>query len=172
MPSLLPAKPRCHVGPIQLPCPVLGGYVVLVDKPDAALRQDPHNWSDVVAFTTGGPAQPGVASDHYFYFSDVLDPTTNTENGITDADLAFAGLSVAIIVDNPTTVYIPEGVNTQRSARESDAHAQGDLGKAEDDLSVEVALLVESHLSGRQSVAPAFVRNRTGARPTSRPLST
>jgi hypothetical protein len=99
-----------HAGPLQLPCPVFGGYVVLLESstvPTNILA----NWSDVVAFTTGGPAQPGVVTDHFYYISDSADPTTGAENGMTPADLAFAGLTAADILANPTTIYIPEGQN-------------------------------------------------------------
>ncbi len=100
-----------HVGPVLLPCPVLSGYVVLIES-STVPRDVLSNWSDVVAFTTGGPVQPGQPTDHYFYISDSADPTTGTENGITPADLAFAGLSPVDILSNPTTVFIPEGLNT------------------------------------------------------------
>jgi hypothetical protein len=98
-----------HLGPLPLPCPVAGGYVVLVESSDPALQHDLRNWSDVVAFTTGGPAQVGALTDHYFYFSDSPDQT-GVENGITPADLALAGLSAADIIGNPTTVYLQEGL--------------------------------------------------------------
>lgn len=100
-----------HVGPVPLPCPVFGGYVVLLESSTVA-RDILSNWSDVVAFTTGGPVQPGQPTDHYFYISDSADPTTGAENGITPADLAFAGLSPVDILSNPTTVFILEGLNT------------------------------------------------------------
>ena len=102
-----------HLGPIALGCPVFGGYVVLLDVQDAThQQQDPHTWSDVIAFTTGGPVQPGQPTDAVFFISDTIDPTTGTENGVNPSDLAFAGLTVADIVGNPTTVYILEGSHT------------------------------------------------------------
>jgi len=105
------SPPAEHIGPVPLGCPVYGGYVVLVESPDPALRNDPRNWSDIVAFTTGGPSQPGQLTDTYFYISDSPDPTTNVENGITPADLAYAGLTPTDILANPLTVFIPEGLN-------------------------------------------------------------
>src|SRR5438034_9923155 len=64
-----------HQGPIPLACPVFSGYVVMLDILDAAHpQQDPHNWSDVIAFTTGGPVQPGQPTDHLFFISDSADP--------------------------------------------------------------------------------------------------
>jgi hypothetical protein len=99
-----------RIGPTPLPCPVFAGYVVLLDN--ATGSQDPRNWSDVVAFTTGGPVQPGQPTDHVFFISDSVDPATNTENGITAADLAVAGLNPAEILANPTTVFLVEGQNT------------------------------------------------------------
>jgi hypothetical protein len=98
-------------GPIPTPCSVLGGYVVLVESPDPALHPVLHNWSDVVAFTTGGPVQPGQPTDHYYFLSDSPDPVTGVENGMTPADLAAAGLTQADILSNPTTVFIVEGLN-------------------------------------------------------------
>ena len=97
--------------PVPLPCPVFAGYVVLLESGDAALQQDPTNWSGVVAFTTAGPVQPGSLTDHVYFISD-SSPAGAVENGITAADLAFAGLTVADIVGNPTTVYLVEGQNT------------------------------------------------------------
>jgi hypothetical protein len=111
-----------HIGPTPLPCPVFGGYVVLLDSPDPALRQDPHSWSDVIAFTTGGPVQPGQPTDHVFFISDSVDPTTGTENGISPADLAFAGLNPVDILSNPTTVYIVEGANTIPGATDANIY--------------------------------------------------
>lgn len=99
-----------HRGPNLLPCPVFGGYVVLVESADPALRNDLHNWSDVLAFTNGGPINPGGPTDRYFYISDAPDQT-GVENGITVTDLAFAGLTSADIIANPTTVFLPEGLN-------------------------------------------------------------
>ena len=99
-----------HQGPLPLPCPVTSGYVVLVESSDPVLQHDPHNWSDIVAFSTGGPVQPGALTDHFIYISDSVDPTTNTENGLTVQDLAFAGLTAADVIANPTTVYLQEGL--------------------------------------------------------------
>ena len=103
--------PGEHLGPLPTPCPVFTGYVVLLESPDPALQQDLRNWSDVVAFTTGGPMPPGSGTDHYFFISDSPDPATGIENGMTPADLAVAGLTQADILSNPTTVYIVEGLN-------------------------------------------------------------
>ena len=99
-----------HLGPVLLPCPVTSGYVVLVESPDPLLQRDLKNWSDVVAFTTGGPVQPGALTDHFFYISDSPDPTTQKENGITLQDLLVAGLTPTDIIGNPTTVYLQEGL--------------------------------------------------------------
>jgi hypothetical protein len=110
-------------GPIPLGCGVFGGYVVMLDVEDAAHPpQDPRNWSDVIAFTTGGPVAPGQATDHVFFLSDVADPTTGTENGVSPADLAVAGVTVADIVGNPTTVYILEGSNTIAGAPDANLY--------------------------------------------------
>jgi hypothetical protein len=117
------AFPDEHHGPIPLGCPVIGGYVVMLDVADAVHpQQDPHNWSDVIAFTTGGPVQPGQPTDALFFISDSVDPTTGIENGISPADLAFAGLSVADIVGNPTTVYVLEGFSTVAGAPDANIY--------------------------------------------------
>ena len=99
-----------HQGPLPLPCPVIGGYVVLVESPDPLLLHDLRNWSDVVAFTNGGPVNPGALSSQYFYVSDFPDPATGIEAGITSTDLAVAGLTAADIIGNSTTVYLQEGL--------------------------------------------------------------
>jgi len=93
-------------GPTPLPCPVSGGFVVLFET-FAASPQDLHNWSDVVAFTTGGPPAPGQSTDHVWLISDVPD-AAGVEDGITPDDLASIGVSVTDIVGNPTTVYMKE----------------------------------------------------------------
>jgi hypothetical protein len=112
-----------HLGPVPLGCPVFGGYVVLLDIQDATHQQtDPKTWSDVIAFTTGGPVQPGQPTDAVFFISDTIDQTTGTENGVTSADLAFAGLTVADIVGNTTTVYILEGSNTPAGAPDANLY--------------------------------------------------
>ena len=116
-----------HNGPISLGCPVFGGYVVLVELPGAALQGDPNNWSDILAFTTGGPVQPGQPTDHMFMLSGSADPTTGLETGMRPADLAVAGLTVADIVANPTTVYIQEGLNPLNPI-ENDYAATGPAG--------------------------------------------
>jgi hypothetical protein len=84
---------------------------VLLDSPAPGLQFDPTNWSDVVAFTTAGPVPPGSVTDHVYFISD-SSPAAGVENGITPEDLAFAGLTVADIVGNTTTVYLVEGQNT------------------------------------------------------------
>jgi hypothetical protein len=99
-------------GPFPTACPVAGGFVVLLDVDGPTQRVDPRNWSDVVAFTTGGPPQPGVPTDHFWYISDSVDPTTNIENGISPQALAAIGVTPADIIGNPTTVYMLEGLNT------------------------------------------------------------
>lgn len=101
-----------HTGPFSLGCPVFGGYVVMLESGDPALRQNLSNWSDVVAFTTGGPVQPGQTVDVAFLLSESVNPSTGIENGMQSADLAYAGLTQADVVGNPTTVYIVEGANT------------------------------------------------------------
>ena len=98
-------------GPIPLNCPVASGFVVLLDFAGPNQRLDPHNWSDVLAFTTGGPPQPGAPTDHFWYVSDAVDPATGIENGISPQALAPIGVSPAEIIGNPTTVYLLEGLN-------------------------------------------------------------
>ena len=117
------AFPDEHHGPIPLGCPVFGGYVVMLDVADSAHpSQDPRNWSDVIAFTTGGPVAPGQPTDAVFFISDTMDPATPTESGISPADLAFAGLTVADIVGNPTTVYFLEGSKTVPGAPDANIY--------------------------------------------------
>ena len=89
---------------------MFSGYVVLLDTADPAARNNPALWSDVVAFTTSGPVTPGQPTDHVFMISDTPD-ATGIEHGITPADLAVAGLSIADILGNPTTVFMVEGQN-------------------------------------------------------------
>ncbi len=101
-----------HTGPFALGCSVFGGYVVLLDSSDPALRQNPIIWSDVVAFTNGGPVQPGQPVNAVYLISDSVNPSNGIENGMRSQDLAAAGLTVADIVGNPTTVYVVEGENT------------------------------------------------------------
>lgn len=101
-----------HTGPFDIACPVFGGYVVLLESGDPALRQNLSNWSDVVAFTNGGPVQPGQPVNLVFLISESVNPSTGIESGMLPADLAYAGLTQADIVGNPTTVYLVEGVNT------------------------------------------------------------
>jgi hypothetical protein len=101
-----------HTGPLPLGCPVYGGYVVLLDSSDPSVRQNPIYWSDVAAFTNGGPVQPGQPTDAVYLISESANPSTGIEDGMHPSDLAVAGLTVADIVGNPTTVYIVEGSNT------------------------------------------------------------
>jgi hypothetical protein len=98
-------------GPLSLGCLVAGGFVVLLDVDGPNQRLDPRNWSDVVAFTTGGPPQPGQPTDVVWMISDAVNPATGLENGVSLADLASIGVSPADIIANPTTVFIMEGLN-------------------------------------------------------------
>lgn len=98
-------------GPISLGCVVAGGFVVLLDFDGPNQRFDPRNWSDVIAFTNFGPPQPGQPTEVVWMISDSKDPTTGIENGVTAADLAAAGVTVADILGNPTTQFLLEGLN-------------------------------------------------------------
>jgi hypothetical protein len=98
-----------HTGPLPVPCPpVVGGYVVLYES-SAIPPQASQNWSDILVFSNPGQVpQPGEPVNYMTFVSDVADPATGTEPGITDADLAFLGIHVIDIVSNPTTVYMLE----------------------------------------------------------------
>ena len=114
--SLFDSGPE-RFGPIPLNCDVAGGFVVLLDVDGPNERLDPHNWSDVVAFTNGGPPNPFARINVVWYISDALDPATGIENGVSPADLASIGVTPADILGNPTTVFILEGQNTLDPSR-------------------------------------------------------
>jgi len=92
----------------NLPCFVYAGAVVLVEDTTRP-SNDPHSWSDVLVFWYPGIAlQPGQPANVATYVSDTEDATGHS-NGITDADLAAAGLpfTLADIVPLPN-IYMPE----------------------------------------------------------------
>jgi hypothetical protein len=97
---------------VNLPCQVFSGYVVLLESADPTRTQDPRNWSDVIKFGGYGSIPPGSLADVVWFLSDSADPSTGIENGITPADLAFAGVTAADVVSGANTVYIVEGSRT------------------------------------------------------------
>ena len=107
-PSADPGGPENFT--LSLPCPVFAGAVVLVESATLDVH-DPKNWSDIVVFHTPGiPPQQGTVAELATMVSDTEDPTTGVGKGITDADLAAAGLffPVGLIALLPTTVFLPE----------------------------------------------------------------
>ena len=107
------------------PCtPVFAGAVILYES-NLTSATDPSNWSDVLIFTTGGVLpQPGGAALTATYISDTED-ASGKSNGITDADLAAAGMgfSVRDLVNVPNNVYLREvctGVDNLYDARGPD----------------------------------------------------
>jgi hypothetical protein len=97
-----------------LPCEVTAGYMVLLEHGNLlpGEQADPRNWSDVIAWTTGGPVAVGQLSNKIYFISDSEDPATGASLGITDADLAVAGLTVADIVNYPYKYFRLEGLIT------------------------------------------------------------
>jgi hypothetical protein len=92
-----------------LPCYFYAGVVVLYESSLKAAT-DPTNWSDVLIFTTGGAVpQPGGPALTATYVSDT-ESAAGQSNGITDADLAAAGLPTLHVSDlnQPNTVYLRE----------------------------------------------------------------
>src|SRR5262249_21421430 len=89
-----PAAGEPVFGPFALPSPVQPGFVVLLEAAGVP-QNDPSNWSDVVDFKTHQAAQQAFL---------VSDPS---EQGISDADLAPLGLSVAQVL-NGNTVFVVE----------------------------------------------------------------
>jgi hypothetical protein len=97
---------------------VFEGVVVLYESNYTSLGdfvkrpQDPTNWSDVLVFTTPGQPQPflpNTTTTTATYVSDT-DNSQGQTNGITDADLAAAGLGFLHVSDlnQPNTVYVQE----------------------------------------------------------------
>jgi hypothetical protein len=99
---------------MTLQCPVTEGAVVLFEDPTKDPR-DPHNWSDVLVFsgTAPIPPQPGQFGQIATYVSDTEDAAGNSL-GITDADLAAAGLPfpVASLLALPDLILIPESTTS------------------------------------------------------------
>lgn len=85
---------------VTLPVRVVSGFLVLLEN---GASQDPTNWSDVVRFhliTTAG----GILTGEAQLVSDLNVPG----RGITDADLAPLGVTVAGVQGFPNTQYTPE----------------------------------------------------------------
>jgi hypothetical protein len=106
-------EPSAPAGEVEhntynLPCFVYSGAVVLLEDPSRPAN-DPHNWSDVLVFWYPGyNPDPGIPANIATYVSDTEDAAGNS-NGITDADLAAAGLpfTLAVLLPLPN-VYLAE----------------------------------------------------------------
>jgi hypothetical protein len=93
----------------SLPCPVGEGAVVSFEDRTKNSR-DPQNWIDVLVFSdTGIPPQAGQLGQVGTYISDT-DDAAGHSLGITDADLAAAGLPfpVSFLANLSNLVMIPE----------------------------------------------------------------
>jgi hypothetical protein len=85
---------------------VQSGFLVLVE-PGAPDFRDPAFWSDVVIFDDPGRGVACAAPDSALYATMVSDAPGET--GMTDADLAPTGITIAEILACPFTVFQVEG---------------------------------------------------------------
>jgi hypothetical protein len=105
-----PGEPSQEFTRFDLGCFVSGGSVVLVEDPTKDAT-DPRNWSDVLIFhQVGIPPISGIPSPIADLISDSVDPTTGEDRGITDGDLAAAGVPVSAqdLAQFPNTLYLQE----------------------------------------------------------------
>jgi hypothetical protein len=113
-PTCQPGNPEYQ--PYSFPCGVYQGTVVLLED-STKPATDPHNWSDVLVFKLAqatAPELPGSTTLAAVYVSDIEDAAGNS-NGITDAELAAAGVAPAAVLMAQTIVYMAESTTSDHN---------------------------------------------------------